>query len=317
MTAHHARTWLRGPLVAVPTPFRDDFGLDLDGLRANIDAMVVRGVRAGDGVLLVAGAAGEFPALSRDERVAVMTASVEAADGRVPVMTSVQHTHWREVLDLARAAEGAGIAGLQVGATYYYPSSQDDLCRLVESIGRATALPLMIYTTWWAAGLKFDPGYLQRLADMPGVQAVKWSAPTYDEYTDGVAAVADRLAVIDNQAMHVWGHVLGTSGFVTHISNFWPEYPLAIWRALESRDYVAVPGLLRRFKWAWSRWAGTVAEMTGGEGPFIKAAMREAGLASGPPRPPSVEPSAEQLAQLRDLFARAVVPRVAAGGVPA
>jgi 4-hydroxy-tetrahydrodipicolinate synthase len=302
------RAWLRGPLVAVPTPFHDDFSLDLDGLRSNIEAMIVRGVRHGDGVLLVGGAAGEFPALSGEERIAVMEASVVAASGRAPVMTSVQHTDWREVIRLARAAETAGIAGLQVGCTYYYPSTEDDFLRLVEVVGQATTLPLMIYSTWWEGGLRFDARALQRLAGMPGVAAVKWSAPSYDEFTAGVAAVADRLIVIDNQAMHVWGHVLGAGGFVTHISNFWPEYPLAIWRALEAGEYRSIPELLRRFKWDWSRWAGDVAASSGGEGPFIKAAMTELGFAAGPPRPPSVEPSNAQVLRLRELLARAEVP---------
>jgi dihydrodipicolinate synthase/N-acetylneuraminate lyase len=123
-----------------------------------------------------------------------------------------------------------------------------------------------------------------------------------------VAAVADRLAVIDNQAMHVWGHVLGTSGFVTHVSNFWPEYILELWRTLERKDYDAVPALLGRFKWAWSRWAGAVQAETGGEGPFIKAAMDAAGLVGRIPRPPAVLPSPALLAELQTLFAEAGVP---------
>jgi 4-hydroxy-tetrahydrodipicolinate synthase len=307
------RAWLRGPLVAMATPFDDDYALDLDGLRANVETMVHRGVRHGDGVLLAAGAAGEFPALSRNERGTVMRAAVEAAAGHVPVMTSIQHTDSREVVELARIAEDVGIAGLQLGATYYYPASQDDLCRLVEIVGQATSLPLMIYSTWWEGGLRIDGALLRRLAEFPGVAAVKWSAPSYDAYTEGLAAIADRLVVIDNQAMHVWGRVLGTSGFVTHISNFWPEYPLAIWRSLEARDYETVRDQLAGFKWEWTSWAGRVVAETGGEAPFIKAAMREAGLAAGPSRPPSGEPSAERIRELRNLFERAGVPRLAPG----
>src|SRR5919108_4051214 len=134
MALSETSTWLRGPLVAVATPFAEDDSLDLGGLRRNVEFMVEGGVRTGQGVLLVAGAAGEFPALTRDERVAIMREAVAAADGRVPVMTSVQHTDWREVIALARAAEDAGCAGLQVGVTYYYPSTADDFVRLVDSV---------------------------------------------------------------------------------------------------------------------------------------------------------------------------------------
>ncbi len=308
MSVDQTRAWLRGPVVAVATPFTADHALDLDGLAANIEFMIDGGVSHGQGVLLVAGAAGEFPALTRDERIAVMQASVAAAAGRVPVMTSIQHTDWREVIELARAAANSGIAGVQLGATYYYPSSTDDLVRLVEQVDSAVSVPLMIYSTWWEGGLRIDGSLLRRLADVPSVVAVKWSAPSFDEFTAGATAISDRLAIVDNQGLHVWSHLLGASGFVTHISNFWPAYPLAIWQALESGDYARVRDLLATFKWAWGRWTGRVIAETGGEGPFIKAALAAVGLAAGPPRPPSAAPSPELLEELRDLLRSASVP---------
>src|SRR5262249_29144835 len=102
MTAPSTRDWLCGAVVAVATPFRQDLTLDLDGLKENVETMVERGIRTGDGVLLVGGAAGEFPVLSIEERRAVVDASVEAAAGRVPIMTSIQHTDTREMVDLVR-----------------------------------------------------------------------------------------------------------------------------------------------------------------------------------------------------------------------
>ncbi len=316
MTTATTREWLRGAVVAVPTPFHDDFSLDLDSLRKNIEIMIERGVRTGDGVLLVAGAGGEFPTLTHDERVAVMRASVSAAAGRVPTVTSIQHTDMREVIRLAKAAQDAGIDGLQVGVPYYYPASPDDLFRVVEQAGTGSSLPLMIYSTWWESGLDIDGALLLRLAGLPHVEAVKWSAPTHDRFTEGLAAIADKLVVIDNQGLHVWGRLLGANGFVTHLSNFWPEYPLSIWRALEAHDYEAVPGILARFKWEWSDWASRVAAISGGEGPFIKAAMELAGFQVGPPRPPAVRPTPALMAELNELFDRAGLPRLGAA-VPA
>ena len=314
MALAETRTWLRGPVVAVATPFADDFGLDLGGLARNVEFMVAGGMTRGQGVLLVGGAAGEFPALNRVERIAVMKASVDAAAGRVPVMTSVQHTDWREVVALAQAAEKAGVAGLQVGVTYYYPATQDDLQRLVELVGRAVSIPLMIYATWWEGGIKIDGTLLRRLADLPNVEAVKWSAPSVDEFTEGVTAARDRLVFIDNQGMYVEGHQLGVAGFVTHVGGFWPEYSLDLWRSLEAADYAGARDRLATFKPAWSDWAGRVMAETGGEGPFIKAALAEVGLSAGPPRPPSVAPSPALQAELKALFSSAGVPLAAVAG---
>jgi dihydrodipicolinate synthase/N-acetylneuraminate lyase len=308
MSLTDTRRWLCGPLVAVATPFRDDFSLDLPGLVANIEAMIDRGIRTGDGALLVGGAAGEFPTLSNLERRDVMRASVAAAAGRVPVMTSIQDTDTREIIDLVRFAANAGIAGVQLGATYYYPSTEADLLRLVEQVGRVSEIPLMVYSTWWEGGVTMGPALLLRLAEIEHVEALKWSAPDFDGFTAGLAAIADRLVVIDNQAMHVWGHLLGARGFVTHVGNFWPEYAVELWRELERGDYPAATRRLASFKWAWGDFAGRVAATSGGEGPFIKAALDVVGLHGGPPRPPSARVGGALLDELRHLFHATGVP---------
>ena len=82
MNRENVHDWLRGPVVAVATPFKEDFSLDLAALQDNIRFMIDGGVRTGDGVLLVGAAGGEFPNLNADERKAVMDASVEAAQGK-------------------------------------------------------------------------------------------------------------------------------------------------------------------------------------------------------------------------------------------
>ena len=115
--------------------------------------------------------------------------------------------------------------------------------------------------------------------------------------------------VIDNSGQHVWGHILGARGVITHISNFWPEYPLQIWQLLEQGEYVAVKDKLIAFKWKWVEWVRKITKVTGGEAPFSKAAMETVGLRAGPPRLPAVRPPQELLDELRALFDSAGVPQ--------
>jgi dihydrodipicolinate synthase/N-acetylneuraminate lyase len=100
----------------------------------------------------------------------------------------------------------------------------------------------------------------------------------------------------------------GATGFITHLSGFWPEYPLDIWNRLEAKDYDGVRDRLVDFKWPWATWRSKVAAVTGGEGPFIKAAMEAVGLSAGPPRPPSIRPPEELIVELRALLAEGKVP---------
>jgi 4-hydroxy-tetrahydrodipicolinate synthase len=296
-------------VVAVATPFTDDYGLDLDALRENVEFMVERGVRHGQGVLLVGGAGGEHPVMSVEERKQVLKTALEAARGRVPVITSVQHTDTRVMVDLARYAAEVGCACIQVSATYYYEPNEYDIYRLFEMVSNSADVPIMIYNTWWD-GFHLKPPMLERLAQIDHVVSLKWSAPTYWEYTEGLAAMADKLVVVDNDLNRVWSHLLGATGFITHISNFWPEYSLEIYRLLERRDYVDVKEKEAFFKWDWIKFRSQVARISGGEGPFIKAAMIAAGLRAGPPRPPSAPISDQAISDLRRMFQEKGVPLV-------
>ncbi len=307
--------WLRGPMVAVATPFHEDFALDLDGLADNVRLMTDRGVLTGAGSLLVGGAGGEHPVLSIDERKDVMTAALEAAAGRAPVLASIQHTDTRSVVELAKHAEATGLQGVQLGPTYYYDATEADAERLFELVAGESSITLMIYHTWWD-GLHMSDDLLGRLAAIPTVRSLKWSSPDDAAYRRVIMALRDELAIIDNSGRQVWSHMLGATGFITHLSGFWPEYMAGVWALLEAGDYPAAEARLAEFKWPWVRWRSKVAAQTGGEAPFIKSAMEAVGIAAGPPRPPSVRPSADLLEELRMLLRDAGVPGAVTSGVP-
>ena len=299
--------WLRDPMVAVATPFHEDFALNLEGLADNIRLMTDRGVVTGAGSLLVGGAGGEHPVLNIGERKDVMTAALEAAAGRAPVLASIQHTDIRSIIELAKHAEAIGLQGVQLGPTYYYDATEADVERLFELVVGESSITLMIYHTWWD-GLHMSDVLLKTLAAMPTVRSLKWSSPGDAAYRRVLMALKDELAIIDNSNRAVWSHMLGATGFITHLSGFWPEYMAGVWELLEAGDYTAVEARLAEFKWPWAKWRSKVAAQTGGEGPFIKAAMEAVGIPAGPPRPPSVRPSDDLLEELRGLLRDAGVP---------
>ncbi len=296
-------------MVAVATPFNEDYSLDLDALQTNIRYMVENGVHTGQGTLLVGGAGGEHPTMNVDERKAVMTAAMEAADGEAPVLSSVQHTDYRVILELANHAHETGLGGVQVGPTYYYEPTEGDAYRLFELVANESDVSIMIYHTWWE-GLTMSMSLLSDLADIDTVRALKWSSPNEAHYRQGLSALANRLVCIDNSGQQIFSHIMGARGFITHLSGFWPEYPAEIWNLLEQRDYEAARQRLADFKWRWTEWRSKVAAMTGGEGPFIKSAMEAVGLKAGPPRPPSVRASQLLRDELEVFLTECGVPRL-------
>ena len=307
MEPERIREWLMGPVVAVATPFKEDYSLDLDAFHENVRYMIDHGVRTGQGALLVAAAGGEHPTLNPDERKALMGAAIEAAQGEVPVLASIQHTDVRVIVDLAQHASKVGLQGAQLGPTYYYTPTEGDALRLFQMVGRESDVSIIIYHTFWE-GLNMSLDLLKRLAEMPTVRGLKWDAPTDEEYRQGFTALHNDLVMIDNADRYVLAHSLGARGFITHISSFWPEYPLRVWDLLEQGDYAGVEEALAEFMKPWGVWRGKVTAESGGEGPFIKAAMEAVGLRAGPPRLPSIRPPEHILAEIRELLTSLGVP---------
>jgi dihydrodipicolinate synthase/N-acetylneuraminate lyase len=308
MNVEEAKRRFRGSMVSVATPLNEDQSIDLGLLRENIRFMIEGGYKTGHGVLLVAAAGGEFPMLTMEERMQVIKASVEAAGGQVPVAASIQFNSSAETVKLARHCLEVGADLGQLSAPYYYGATDEDIFRHFSAASQV-GLPIMVYNNWWNT-VNMNTAMVLRLLELPNVVAVKWSAPNTYQYTDGLALFSNRTAVIDNEGMHVWSHMMGAVGCITHIGNFWPAYAVGLWDTLETRQYDAVIAKLTQFKWKWHGWVTKVVKETEGEGPFVKAAMQEVGLRVGPPRLPAAPVSPALRAELKALFAEVGVPKV-------
>jgi 4-hydroxy-tetrahydrodipicolinate synthase len=308
MNYEQAKELICGPLVAMATPFKENLDLDTDGLQHTVRLLIERGIVEGRGVLLVAAAAGEFPTMNREERMEAMRAAVEAAQGRVPILTSVQHTDVREIIALAEFADEIGITALQLGPTYYYRAPHADMLRVFRAVGDAVQnAGIMIYNTCWNQP-HMGAEMLSQLVEIPNVVAMKWAAPDARLFSQGILEFGDRLVFVDNTGRQVDAHALGASAFVTHVGGFWPEYWLEIYDALEASDYKNAYDLLHGFKHEWGLWRAKVETETGGEGAFIKATLEMCGLPAGPPRPPSSRVSTELYKEDRQLLLKYGVP---------
>jgi dihydrodipicolinate synthase/N-acetylneuraminate lyase len=107
------REEVRGNFLPVPTPFHDEYSLDIPNLKRQIRRLLNAGYKTGNGFLLIGGAAGEFYTLETEERKRIGETAVEEAAGRIAVIVGAQSTSMLTVLELARFAtvNGSIIAG--------------------------------------------------------------------------------------------------------------------------------------------------------------------------------------------------------------
>jgi dihydrodipicolinate synthase/N-acetylneuraminate lyase len=124
----------------------------------------------------------------------------------------------------------------------------------------------------------------------------------------GVARFADKLAVVDNQGMAVMNHLLGGTGFITHLCAIWPEHDLAVWDLLEQGDYAAAQRKITTAHWPWLDFRRKMWHRTGSESPVVKAALDLCGRPGGPSRLPTRSLNDEERSELRELLASIGVP---------
>ncbi len=289
MDTDTALSRLCGCYVTLPTMFRDDdLTVDLGAIRHHVGFLVERGIRAGTGVLLAGGGAGDFSTLTFDERVRVAEAVVEEAGGRVPVVVGAQTTSTRELVELARAAERIGAEYVQVSPPFYFTHTEDDFYEYVVAAAEAADVGIIIYNTAWTS-FSVSSGVIERLTSVPNVVGLKWSTANtgFMEFEQVVARFADRLSVIDNQLCFVISHILGARGVEVHVCNYWPEWGTHLWKLLESRRYVEAQGELVRVVMPFMALWQEMEAYTGGDGYLDKLCMELVGLGSSRCRPPT------------------------------
>ena len=309
MNIDEVKGTLCGPMIPVITNLNNDLSVDHGAIRENVEYVVSRGITKGQGVLLAAGAGGDFPMLSLEERKAVVKTITETSAGRTPVLAGAQDTNVDTMIEMARWAEEIGAYGVQMSAGFYYASSDEDCLRVFQAVHDATSeIAIMIYNTHWE-GYNMSFQQIDRLAELPRCVSLKWSTSEGSAvHLRGIARFADRLAVVDNAGLNVMNHMLGGTGFITHLATIWPEHDLEVWRLLEAGAYDSAQRKITDVNWPWSEFRGKMWMRTGGESAVVKAALEVRGRPGGPSRLPTRTLNKEERAELERLLRNIGVP---------
>ncbi len=310
ITMKEARERLSGLYTPVMTPLKENYEIDFGLLRHNVRHLLDEGFEDGVGSLLVAGAAGEFPTMTLEERKRVGQTVAQEVKGRVPLVFGAQHTDTRAIIDLCKFAKNAGLDFVQISAPYYDPGQTvDDLVRFYKQINEATDIGIMAYTDFWH-GHRFPPEFFSRIVDLENIVAVKFSMPTAVEFRHILTRYSDKLAFIDNQIEHVMGNKLGEVGFLSVEAGFHLQHQLQLLAALRKKDYNLATDLLAQLTWPFFDFRNYVFSLRTGitDANVEKAAMELVGLKVGPVRPPARPLTREETAELRDILVKGGAP---------
>jgi dihydrodipicolinate synthase/N-acetylneuraminate lyase len=253
-------------------------------MRRHVRFLLDGGIREGTGVLLVSGSAGDFTALSVDERLRILEAVLDEAAGKVGVILGAQSANQREVITLVRGAAKLGATAVQVSPPFYQTYTDDDVVEFYKAVAAAADIGVIVYYTYWQ--YKLSPNTLGRLLDLDGVVGLKWAAPSAYEYNKGLRLFAKRTSVIDNQLQFVQSHMMGARGIDTHPVNYWPEWGVRLWGLLQAGRYKEAEDSINQVVMPFYDLLEEISQFTGSEGNIDKLCVELVGLDSSSVRPP-------------------------------
>ncbi|SBT68107.1 dihydrodipicolinate synthase [Micromonospora sediminicola] len=305
MTHDHPAAPERGPsrpfgrvITAMVTPFTPDGALDLDGA-ARLARYLVD--EQGNDALVLNGTTGESPTTTDAEKETLIRAVVEAVGDRARIVAGVGTNDTRHTVELAAQAEKAGAHGLLVVTPYYNKPPQAGLLRHFTTVADAIGLPVMLYDIPHRSGVAIATDTLVKLSEHGRIVAVK-DAKGDLTATSWVLARSDLAFYSGEDALTLPMLSIGAVGVVGTSTHFTGVGTKQMIEAFEAGDTAGALALHRRLLPLYTgifRTQGTI---------LVKAGLATQGLPSGPVRPPLVEATGDELAQLRADCAAAGLP---------
>jgi len=290
-----------GLIVAPLTPFTADLTVDEPALRRQID-YVVEDCRAT--MVVAAGVeTQEYTYLSLEQRRALIRATVELVDGRVPVMVGISHASFRTAVELAHDAERLGAAAVQLLAPlrpFAGPPTRDDLIAYFEAVARETRLPITLYLNP-GPGADVSVADTIALAQLPSVQLIKESSRDLARVSRLIVEIdrAGHARYFTTMQMLLASIQLGGSGATMPPPG--SEIARHVIDAFVAKDFERAAALQLQFALFPSKW------MHRGLAPVMKAAMNLIGIPAGDPYPPYAPLTRDEIATLATVLRTTVL----------
>ncbi|MBC8293510.1 MAG: 4-hydroxy-tetrahydrodipicolinate synthase [Proteobacteria bacterium] len=207
-----------GTWTALVTPFSDG-EVNAEALARLVNLQAEAGV---DGVV-PCGSTGESATLSHDEHERVISAVIEAADGRLKVLAGTGSNSTAESVKLTRFARSAGADGALLISPYYNKPTQAGHVVHYRAVAEAADLPLVVYNIPGRTGVNLLPETLAELAAIPGIVALKDAAGSMDQAMRTMQLAGDDLTVLSgDDSLTLPLMALGAGGVIAVVSNLLP-----------------------------------------------------------------------------------------------
>ena len=243
------------------------------------------------------GSTGEFAYLNREQRAAVVQATIEAAGKRVPVIAGVASTSTADAVEQARHYQKLGADGILAICEAYFPLKDAQVEAYFRAIADAVDIPVVLYTNpnFQRSDLTLD--VIARLSQHPRIRYIK-DASTNTGRLLSIMNRAPAMKVFSASA-HIPAAVMliGGVGWMAGPANIVPRQSVRLYdlcRAQKWAEAMALQRELWRINEAFARFNLAAC---------IKAGLAIQGYDVGDPVPPQAALSPEDRKVVEQILA--------------
>jgi 4-hydroxy-tetrahydrodipicolinate synthase len=226
---------LRGTGVALITPFDRDHQIDFNALERLISHSIEGGVE----FLVVMGTTAENPTLSSAEKAEVLKASVEAAQGRVPVVYGIGGNNTQATVEQLRSDRLTGVSAILSVSPYYNKPTQEGIYQHFKTISEASPLPIILYNVPGRTGSNMIAETTLRLAhDFDNIIGVKEASGDLNQVMEIIAKrPADFLVLSGDDNLTLPMIACGADGVISVSGQAFPSVFTNMVRAALKGDF--------------------------------------------------------------------------------
>ena len=284
----------RGVLPAIITPFKDDYSLDEEGLRRNIEFLQEAGISG----IVPCGTTGESATLTFDEHKRVVEVAIDCAT--VPVVAGTGSNNTREALELTLHAADAGADAALLITPYYNKPNDRGMFEHYKIIAESCDIPIILYNVPKRTGADLRPDLVKKLAGLENIIGIKEASGSISQVSQVIEQTRETGFIVlsgdDDMTLPIMA--LGGAGVISVVANVAPRKTVEMVEAMARGD-------LDEARKLHFQLAPLVRSMFLETNPIpVKAACRLMGLAAGPLRLPLAPMSPDKENTLKDIVER-------------
>ncbi|MFH5834787.1 4-hydroxy-tetrahydrodipicolinate synthase [Proteiniclasticum sp. C24MP] len=210
--------WI-GAGVALITPFKNG-EIDYASLKRLIEWQIEEGTDA----LIMAGTTGESATMSKEEKLALFSFTVDLVQGRVPVIAGTGSNCTSDTISLSVEAERIGVDGLLLVTPYYNKPSQRGLYAHYKAVADAVKLPVILYNVPGRTSVDLLPETVVKLAEISNIVGLKEASGEPDRAAVILQEVKENFRVYSGNDNEIYDFMAkGAHGVISVLSNVVPK----------------------------------------------------------------------------------------------